>query len=929
MDHTGEQNIQSVKSYEFTPIGYIKEKQNNGASKRPNESPIKESMQDTFRNESPPRKVRRTSIDDAMNSRMFNDSMQFDDTLPELDVNLQSSKLTSINMNKKNLIKELKENSNASNPLKEQQEQLSKLTTENYNLKLKCNSLLKVLNNVTDQGELRKSLEFLDEIEEWKSKYSTANSEFNLLKIKYDDLVIKFRNLESKVDEQESEVEDHTRCIIERDNLQNKIDKLSEELGTLNDKLDTITKELIAKDELIASNEEDIKQLNSHIDTLKNTIRGLEETIIEKDDNLKKQKDEIKTLNNNLNDSDHLGSEFLLLQNKLKEKNSQISVLENNLIDSKNTATELKTRLENLQKEYDDKLREKINQIHKLDDNIKQLKSERDSKYVSLDTNDKVRKDFERMRENNANLDSKLSQISNENKLFRDKISKLSNQLDDTKRERDNQVELMKRRIDEIITNNNRENSIAADKSEEIREKQEAHINELQRKLNDTLKVQTLSISTVEDKFKAEILKTKKELEENAQKLQKSEELVKELKRQVIENTTNASERNSKRLETKDKEINLLKNDIIELKNKINSLEKDSKLEDNNLREYYTNKIRQIEEESLNEKVKLEREIFMLKSERDTLIESNKHDINFWKSKCNSLEKQNEALLSQENEGFSSVNLKLNQRLKELDELLNQNNTLKKDNMELTRKLSKSQILNEEYKVELRKAVADLDMATKEYQKSKDFTKIRGSDDSNFELDNMRKNLLIMKTKYNNIKKDYLTKLSELQEENLQLEKKLSMNQPTSRSSDNAAAVQQDRIDYYRLKYHNEVKSNNDLKVMNEYLNRVLMAGSQQIRLDLLKLKEEMNLNDYNYSNFPNRDYYNSRNPYESAYDFRFVNNSHNIFENRHRKKFKTIALLVKACVRMKNTAIKRRWDEQRINYLQRKIAVDDNRITW
>ena len=161
------------------------------------------------------------------------------------------------------------------------------------------------------------------------------------------------------------------------------------------------------------------------------------------------------------------------------------------------------------------------------------------------------------------------------------------------------------------------------------------------------------------------------------------------------------------------------------------------------------------------------------------------------------------------------------------------------------------------------------------------------------------------------MKNKLLSELKSLQDENLEFQKVLikhkndpDSNIPTIKNINKSSL--QDEVDFYRLRYTNEVQQNNDLKVMNEYLNRVLRASSQHVKLDILKLENEVPLYS-KYSEFP----FNS--PMKTSRPM----------------KFKTVALFVLSVVRMQQTIDRRRWDKQRMDYLQRKIILNQDKISW
>lgn len=151
------------------------------------------------------------------------------------------------------------------------------------------------------------------------------------------------------------------------------------------------------------------------------------------------------------------------------------------------------------------------------------------------------------------------------------------------------------------------------------------------------------------------------------------------------------------------------------------------------------------------------------------------------------------------------------------------------------------------------------------------------------------------------MKQRLLNELKVLQEENLELERATLERKGSAGSGTYNVGTSslQDQLDYYRLKYHREVAHTNDLNVMNDYLNRVLRASAQHVRLDILKLENEA--------------------PPDAFPEFTY----------RGRLRFKTVALFVLAAVRVQRVSLKLRWDSQRLNYLQKKIALEQDKITW
>lgn len=759
MNEAVDKSARDLKDLEFTPIGYSKEKQ---TGKRTNGV-------DDHDQEVPRRKTRRTSMNESFNStKMFNDDSQFDATIPQVD-----SKRESLIGDKRNLIEELKENAPTSNPLKEQQDQLHRLNTENYNLRLKCNSLLKFLNNVTDQGELKKSLGLLDEIQDWKHRYERVNDELVASKRKNEEL--------------EEQIA-HPQATITPPPSNDEIRKHEERYMKLRD-------ESKAREE----------QLQMKIDMLKSDLTNLNLTLAAKDNRLQEKAEKIQRLGDQLHEFDHKGSASLMqLEKKLEIKTQAVQRLEEEL-----------ARYETLL----------------------QAKS------------DEVNKGTERIKEPERNM----MELSN---FEKDAASQ-------------------KRLID--------------DKDDEIRTLSSAN-----QRLNEEiakLKIDQRNYQSASKDAKAierELADKKDALAVTKQKLREAEELSKTLEKQIIESTTKASEKNSLRVQEKEAEIQ-------ELRNQLRVLE-----------DSHRSELHESLESDKYEKRRLSREISLLKEEIKAMQESNDREVEVWKAKCESLNKENERLLNQEMGSIDVIKRKLNDKLAEIERLNKLLEESRVEKSELGDRFSQLQTSKERYKEELKKIVSKFEHLSKQYIRLRE---TRGADIGDSQGSST------LREKYNTMKQRLLDELKLLQEENLSLERKLlesrSKNIESGSLQQRSNSNSQDRIDYYKLKYHSEVKQNDDLKTMNEYLNRVLRAISQHVRLDLLKIKNEVG------TDLPS--YFTSDRYYPLS----------NNLASKHRPRFKTVALFVLACVRMKQTAVRRRWDEQRLRYLQRKMALEDDRISW
>lgn len=170
-----------LKKYEFTPIGYAEEKRKEGIDLL-KENGLKRSLESGSDLPAERKRVRNPSVVDETfsSTRLFNDT-SFDETVPE-GIIQERRPNSRKNLVDDLLIKDQETTENlTSNPLKETESSLKKLQMENYNLRIKCTSLLKFLNNISDDGEIVKNLEILDELDDLKVRYRQLNLDYTAL----------------------------------------------------------------------------------------------------------------------------------------------------------------------------------------------------------------------------------------------------------------------------------------------------------------------------------------------------------------------------------------------------------------------------------------------------------------------------------------------------------------------------------------------------------------------------------------------------------------------------------------------------------------------------------------------------------------------------------------------------------------------------
>lgn len=843
------------QDYEFTPIGYSNKRENfNGdhsniekdvnmiESKKRNISTAEELISTRKRSK---------KIDDTIHSRLFNDDTSFEDTIPE------QSQLPTI---KKELVNDLlntdlrSKTETISNPLKEQQDALFKLNMDNYNLRLKCNSLLKFLNSVTDEGELKKNLEILDDLQDWKSKYQVLNKNYTDLQVKFDELENKESNKSNIFIES-----NHSDCEKVRKKLQSELEALNHESANLKNCINKLRETSNNEKSDFKGKEE---QYHTRVELLESEIHDLKLDINVKDSELQKFQEEVRKLSTQLQEFNHQSGTLLETKKQLDLNNQTIKNLEIQLERNNREKTSLEHQLLNTSNELDNfkknHLKYQENSKKQMDDIIND---------VSVADN-LLKQKIESLIKEKTEIYQEKQKILKENEILLKDLKKSDGKLNSLK----NELEDLK-----ISTQDDLQRE-----TDKLKYEHEQVIISLENRLKK-------SINEVDNLSKENTL-LKKHLDEYIEKCSHKEFTTDEFNKRGTELTVLRSKISQLQdeLDNSCKEAEESKKksskELILLKDQIDILKRKPMLE-----------IRQ-----------LEREISTLKFEAESLKESKEREVSLWETKYLNLKRSNEGLLKDDTSHSQSLNKLLEERLDEIRMLGTRCSELATEKLELNKEISNYKNNNENCKKELKKTQDKLEFITKEFVKIKESQKPHNF--INNELNSK------WNGKYQRMKDRFLEELKSLQRENLELEKNLLeiKNKPSTTSSlyspTNSTTIQ-DQTDYYRLKYHTEVRKNNDLRVMNEYLNRVMKASAQHVRLDILKLGHEIPSNTH------------------STLD------GYRMYKTRHSNyrliSFKSIALAILACVRMKHVAIKRRWDMQRLGFLQKKIALGQEHITW
>ncbi|GMM58790.1 Spc110 protein [Maudiozyma humilis] len=1027
------------KNSEFTPIGYLSNKRRkldpsgeehmSPAAKRANtisgsipegdgddeersgELSFDEDAEDIAndsQDEDRVHKVPRTGWaddDNTMDSnRLFTETSQFDDTLPEIpDVHTSTSSNNTAKQFPKNLLPSINDAS-MSEPIREQQELTSLLLSGKRLSTAQINFFLQYLKS---SNIFNKPARSSGQASQDQERYNTLYADYMVLQRKYSDLVDS--NSANIVDDDDSGAEEanHDECEKKQSELQKQIAGYKKELEVLKgqhqkkiQQLNDLNAELTAdiqgqkklSSDRKAKYEASVQELNEMVDALeeekqklereyKSQIHKLEGELIDLRNGqqhsltdaqrqLRLKEDEITSLERQVADitSDKDSSSTKLaeitreLKNKTEEFDTYKSHIESKLSQSKDSNKELHEaeqrnietyikQIESLTKEKADTA-EKVSQVqtklseteqtlhalkekHSLEvkymnESVTKLSSEAKESRITIDKlkDEIVQKDKE-ISQNIfmiKNFKEKIQILEDGQKndkthtpgvsegLFKSKLNEISNlqtkinQLENQIREKEKSLTQLNNEVRDLKESLEKANRNAKDTAEQLQQSRKT-IDSKQSTIDDNLKII--------DELKKKLAATPTGNDENSKQLSaKLEEITEQLKNaraandklqdQIINSASDSANKVSKVIEEKDMRIQELEDETKERAQALKTLKEKLKKaqtvidslegpDDSHVHDLQTEirKIRRVSQEQTEE-------IDLLKHEISILRDTNKR-----------LKAQNTTTHLEADDDLRSRALRieeLNSALtgaqKKIATLQNMNKSQADSMNDL---LERFRIMNDSYRI-------------------------------------MKTTQLETEDKIDILKKDYQAREDELRErilameaENANLKDKLERESTSKRSRTRDEQLR----DYYRLKYHREVRYNNSLRIMNDYLNKVSQNTTAQINRDYYKYNRLMSEPRRFEEPQTDYEYRDRRSPFESdiKYDYdlnesrrrpnRYTDTSSPLYFNRSRLKFKTVARLVQACVRMRQMAIKNHWDDQRIRNLAAKLGLPDSRGAW
>lgn len=872
--------MSDIKNFEFTPIGYIKSKSGENDAKETLMSPTGASVRSPG-SVGHVRKARRRSINDTVNSsRVENDNDTFDETLPELEVRKlpQYRRVPESRTSARNsgVAPQEEQNRNdysdilskTSNPIKDQEQKIKDLEHENTVLKVKNVSYRSLLANYSG-GSSQNNINLVEEVSIWKTKYLETNDK--LLKVKQD-----FESYVQKM-EQEKEVNTDQEKTKEPEVIPIDNPEYIKEREHILEELERVT--------------EDFKNLRDRYNDLEIKFLSVQNELDEKkqvfESSTARLNEEIHTLKSTIDDKDATISEF---KRKLGNAEDQLaSIDDQNGNQNQKLLHDLKERedaIDGLKEDIIEKENAIVHYKEEIQDKQNQLK-ESESKYAE------VQKEFEDFKR----------ELKKQTFEFEDGKKSTSRQLQELSVEKiqlEKQVCNLRGQIEKL----EQQHRLTQSENDGLRTKLKHIESDLKNEKSRTeVKIKDLT----------------SDLEDARKNLGEANNTIKELHHEIIKNATKSKDQLSEEVVEKDKEIDQLKHRVQRLDEELRTSQAELDKATKNREVDHELEIRRLQNKHELEQESLKRELAHMTDEKERLVDLHRLDIETWERQIEALRKENENLISREHKESNNIEITLQDKNIQIRRLEADIVQLNEERNDILNKLRSLEQAKDRYKSELKDALETISRLRVDLENNKS---LKDSKDSLIERKYEK-----LKDEFKLMKKGYLDEMIKLQSRNRELNSDLQKRMDPSIST-SANTTLADKLDYYKLKYNDEVRHNNDLRVINEYLNRVLRASAQDIRLNLLKVENDLNI-DIHKENVPLSAPLSSSGgrPYSSSYTREFDK-----YDYRYRqkgKRFKTVALAVLAVIRMYRAAKKHNWNEQRIRYLQRKIIAKEDRITW
>lgn len=350
------------------------------------------------------------------------------------------------------------------------------LIDEKQNLKQEINKLNDIINNFKKEDNNQIINELLDnnrDLSEKVSKLEKENSDYQIqiqeIKNKYTNMEKSLNNKDKRIDELNQKIkEEYNKYIKNLNNLTQNHDKRIMELTKSIDDIEAQKNELNKTNQILKTeidnknkiiedinekNEKEKKNLKENIEKLKKDIESIKikqnndlehnenkaqekEVLIQKLEKLEKQNDEIKSKLNNIKQNNSKDEENLIFQQQIDILYNELEMKNIQLSEANNNTQELLDKLDQFNKEKENREKETVEQISKIEaDKIElenklelQKKEISDLKNQIKNINDEKNKLISEKNDLNKKLQEKIKDIININNTINDNPIKIVNE---------------------------------------------------------------------------------------------------------------------------------------------------------------------------------------------------------------------------------------------------------------------------------------------------------------------------------------------------------------------------------------------------------------------------------------------------------------------------------------------------------------------
>ena len=763
-----------------------------------------------------------------------------------------------------------------------------------------------------ESKELQRKLE--GEIDRWKQEYKSLEESKKSLEESLEERVSKEV---ASVSQGQKDQNDSLRKQLEESKTEYE-QKLHDLLISSGDKDDSISKlqnELHSKEQMLSKLQEDLtslkesgkileaknRELASHRATVEremSELRGAREV-----DNLKlegkvkelqREKQDLENKIANLNtEIEKSGKKYNTLQEEQHKREDELERSIRELKREKQVNVDLVNELTQQVKDKDETIAKKEFLVKRLRESLEMRDSDESDSIKGLRDELKAKlAEIASLKSANETLQNDLTSRSNELKKMNTTRSRLQGELES--------------KDEEILNIQSMVDSLKKDV-----DRKQSNLMEANKKVESlTRQLEKGNLDTAEQENQLEGLKS--ELRDKLERISDLEHERDELEGRLIDLTLRASERDRGEYEQRQKEINDLKRRIESTNSRCKRLGKE--LEESN--EAYKKS-----QEVINQlKNSIQRKEALLKSAKRENIDVSSELLDLKERYEKLLEERESSTVIREGKG-----------------IITENEVIKK----LTQKLNELQAKYTEAAAGYRKQMIESGGLLDRIQKlTVDCQALKVSNDSRGrELQELRSEYA---TKENDSKQVILS----LEAEITRLDGLLSKErEPSSRDIRN-----RDLVSYYELQFMREAKRSRDLQVINRYLNSVFKRIDSRLWSDYRKysrviadsrrLEEQLNTYPYDIpssSDSHGNDYYGV--PTQSGKSVNFVDyrsSPINVNKTRGRSysqprrlKFKTVARLVQACVRLRHAARNSHWEAERLRNLRDRLEKNGVIGSW